>query len=163
MTNRPKRRISKENPYRINYYENKNLYTVTFIDSRKELQEIEITFEIFNVLNNFELMDLSQMNKDDLHRDCRVIDDSDESEIIIYNYSLKKQKFIEELVEEKINKERLKVLINELPLIQRNRLKKYYFEDKTFEEIAKEEQCSKVAVKYSIDNAIKNISKKFKN
>lgn len=163
MANRPKRRISKDNPYRINYYENKNLYTVTFVDSRKELQEVEITIDLYNALNDFELRDLSQMNKDDLHRDCRIIDNSDESEITIYNHSLIEHKFVEKIVEKKIDNERLKVLINELPLIQKNRIRKYYFEDKTLEEIAEEEQCSKVAVKYSIDNAIKNISKKFKN
>ncbi len=163
MANRPKRRLSKDNPYRINYYESKDLYTVTFVDSRKELQEVEITVELYNVLNDYELRDLSQMNKDDLHRDCRIIDNSDESEITIYNHSLKEHKFVEKLVEEKIDNERLKTLINELPLIQKNRIKKYYFEDKTLEEIAREEQCSKVAIKYSIDNAIKNISKKFKN
>lgn len=32
----------------------------------------------------------------------------------------------------------------------------------TLEEIAREEKCSKVAIKYSIDIAIEKISKKFK-
>lgn len=33
----------------------------------------------------------------------------------------------------------------------------------TLEEIANEENCTKVAVKYSIDIALEKISKKFKN
>ena len=37
-----------------------------------------------------------------------------------------------------------------------------FFENKTYEEIASEENCSKVAVKYSIDIALEKISKKIK-
>ena len=33
----------------------------------------------------------------------------------------------------------------------------------TFEEIAEEENCTKMAVKFSVDIAIEKISKKFKN
>ena len=36
-------------------------------------------------------------------------------------------------------------------------------QNKTFEEIAKEEKCTKRAVKFSVDIAIEKISKKFKN
>ena len=56
----------------------------------------------------------------------------------------------------------LKKVISELPDKQKRRLIKYYFEDKTLEEISKEEHCTKMAVKFSIDIALKNISKKFK-
>ena len=35
--------------------------------------------------------------------------------------------------------------------------------NKTFEEIAEEENCTKRAVKFSVDIAIEKISKKFKN
>ena len=59
--------------------------------------------------------------------------------------------------------EELKEIINSLPEIQKRRLKKYYFEDKTLELIAKEENCSKVAVKYTIDIALQKISEKIKN
>ena len=59
--------------------------------------------------------------------------------------------------------EDIKSIIDSLPEIQKRRLKKYYFEDKTFEEIAIEEHCSKVAVKYSIYIALEKISKKIKN
>ena len=57
----------------------------------------------------------------------------------------------------------LKKYINELSDIQRRRLKKYYFEDKTFEQIAQEEGCTKRAVKFSIDIALEKISQNFKN
>ena len=59
--------------------------------------------------------------------------------------------------------EELKKAIDMLPEIQKRRIKKYYFEDMTLEEIAVDEKCSKVAIKYSLDIAIKKISEKFKN
>lgn len=52
--------------------------------------------------------------------------------------------------------------INSLNSIQKDRIKKYYFEDKTLQEIADEEGCSPRAVKYSIDHAIENLRKKLK-
>ena len=53
--------------------------------------------------------------------------------------------------------------INELSDIQKRRIRKYFFENKTFEEIAKEENCTKRAVKFTIDIALEKISKKFQN
>ena len=77
--------------------------------------------------------------------------------------AMDKPLLVDELVENQIINEELKKAIQALPKIQRDRLKKYYFEDMTLEEIAREEKCSKVAIKYSIDIAIEKISKKFKN
>lgn len=162
MAERPKRRISKDNPYRIKYYDKKNVYTVSFEDSRKEIQEIEINMEVFSAFNEFELKDLSQMNKDDLHRDNRFLDNSEKSEIIVFSSILNYTKSVEDIVEEKIMKENLNKIIEELPNIQQRRLKKYYYEEKTFEEIAKEENCTKRAVKFSVDIALKKISQKIK-
>lgn len=38
----------------------------------------------------------------------------------------------------------------------------YYFEELTLKEIAKKEGCSKVAIKYSIDSALKKIYENLK-
>ena len=70
---------------------------------------------------------------------------------------------LEEEVEEKIEKEVLRDAIQELPEIQRRRLKKYFIDSKTYEQIAQEENCTKRAVKFSVDIAIEKISKKLKN
>ena len=51
--------------------------------------------------------------------------------------------------------------INKLPEIQKRRLKKYYFLGKTFEEIALEENCTKRAIKFSVDLALKKLRKNF--
>ena len=98
------------------------------------------------------------MNEYDRH-----IEHSELSEITLNNRAINKNDNLEESIIGLLEYEKLKKLINELSDIQRNRIKKYFFENKTYEEIAKEEKCSKVAIKYSIDNAIEKISKKFQN
>ena len=47
-------------------------------------------------------------------------------------------------------------------IFKKNRIKKYYFENKTLNEIALEEGCSPRAIKYSVEVGIKNIRNKFK-
>ena len=158
----PKRRKYKDNPYTIIFDDEKNIYSVVFLDVRGIKQEVEISIEIYNALNEFELSDLSQMNKDDLHRDYRIIDNTEATEIVIYNSSIKKIKTLEEIVEEKIVKQELNKCIEILPDIQKSRIKKYYFLEKTYDEIAKEEKCTKRAVKFSVDLALEKLRKKIK-
>ena len=53
-----------------------------------------------------------------------------------------------------------------LPEVQKRRIKKYYFDDMTLEEIAKSESCTFRAIKFSIDiglNKLKEISDKSPN
>lgn len=158
----PKRRKYKDNPYTIIFNDEKKIYSVVFLDGRGIKQEVEISIEIYNALNEFELSDLSQMNKDDLHRDYRIIDNTEATEIVIYNSSIKKIKTLEEIVEENIVKHELNKCIEILPDIQKGRIKKYYFLEKTYDEIAKEENCTKRAVKFSVDLALEKLRKKIK-
>lgn len=158
----PKRRKYKDNPYTIIFDDEKNIYSVVFLDVRGIKQEVEISIEIYSVLNEFELSDLSQMNKDDLHRDYRIIDNTEATEIVIYNSSIKKIKTLEEIVEENIVKQELNQCIEILPDIQKGRIKKYYFFEKTYDEIAKEENCTKRTVKFSVDLALEKLRKKIK-
>lgn len=161
MDKRPKRRKNKDNPYVLEKED--DTYFVTFIDNQDRLHRIEIGIEVFDAFDRFELDDLSQMNKDDLHKDYRYIDNTEESEIILYQHSINYAKPLDVIVEDKIRSDELKKIIDELPIVQKDRLKKYYFDNKTFEEIAKEEHCTKMAVKFSVDLALEKISKKFKN
>ncbi len=162
MGTRPKRRKSKDNPYTLYSDESSNKYSVSFKDSRGKLLDVEISIEVYNAFNEFELHDLSQMNKDDLHRDYRIMDNTEESEIIIFHSLMNNTSSIEEIAEQNIINERLKKYIDELPEIQKRRLKKYYYEDKSFEQIAREEKCTKRAVKFSVDIALEKIIKKMK-
>jgi len=157
---RPKRRKHKDNPYKLSYGNNNEIYIITFIDNNIE-KNIEVSKEIFNTFDSFELEDISELHKVDKYIDDRNIDGSEFMEIVLYNHNKFNEKNIEEMIEEKMRNEELYKAISELPEVQKRRIKKYFFEDKTFEEIAIEENCSKVAVKYTIDIALEKISKKF--
>ncbi len=158
--NYPKRRKSKDNPYTLIYDSANNTYAISFMDSKKRLICIKINYDLYKTFNDFELDDISQLNKYDRHIEHLNIMESDE---LLYKRMLYQSKTTDEIVENKIRNNNLKQAIKSLPEIQRRRLKKYYFEDKTLDEIAKEEGCTKSAVKFSIDIAIEKISKKFKN
>lgn len=158
MAESPKRRKYKDNPYTLNYIEEKNIYTITFKDVKGHLNKVEVSEEVYRVFDKFELQDIKELNEYDRH-----IEHSEIFENNLESRAINKQIPTDEMVENKINNEKLREAIQELPKIQRERLKKYYFENKTFEEIAKEENCTKRAVKFSVDIAIEKISKKFKN
>ena len=64
---------------------------------------------------------------------------------------------IEDIVLHNLQIEKLHSAISELPTMQKHRLIRYFFEGLSYEQIAKEEGCSKVAVKYSIDKAVKKL------
>ena len=51
--------------------------------------------------------------------------------------------------------------IDMLPEVQRRRLLLYYFGGYTYDQIAQMEGCTKMAVKFSIDIAIKKLREKF--
>ena len=87
---------------------------------------------------------------------------SELNENSLYERSFIKQEALEEEVEKRVLVETSFEELSTLPLVQRRRIIKYYLQKKTYEEIAKEENCSKVAVKYSIDLGIEKISKKMK-
>ena len=158
MAESPKRRKCKDNPYTLNYIEEKNIYTITFKDVKGHLNKVEVSEEVYRVFDKFELQDIKELNEYDRH-----IEHSEIFENSLESRALNKQIPTDEIVENKINNEKLREAIQELPKVQRERLRKYYFENKTFEEIAKEEKCTKRAIKFSVDIAIEKISKKFKN
>lgn len=149
------RNKDKYNPYTLEVDEVNEIYTVIFKDSNNIEQRVIINKEVYDAFDKFELEDISQIHKIRKH-----IEHNEVYEETLFHRSIMSPISVEEEVEQNVLYEELKEAINELPDIQRNRLKKYYFENKTLEEIAREENCSKVAIKYSLDSAIKNISKK---
>ena len=62
---RPKRRKDKYNPYTLTEKEDKHF--LSFWDGQGVLQEFQITRELFEALNRFELDDLSILNEWDRH------------------------------------------------------------------------------------------------
>lgn len=158
MDVRPKRRKYKDNPYNLSSDKKNGLYYVSFIDSRGNLQFIEINKAIFDELNKFELKDVSQMNEYDNHIEHLELSDEE----LYHRSKTNTNDYYNENIFNKILIKDLLSEIRKLPILQKNRLIKYYFYNMSYEQIAKEEGISKIAVKYSIDIAIEKILKKFK-
>lgn len=158
MDNRPKRRKSKDNPYLLNHDKVNDIYTVSFRDIRNRNQIVTISKKIYDALEYFELRDLSYLNEYDNH-----IEHSEVYEETLLKRAIKKEISVEEVVERKILYDFLYTVISKLPPIQKRRVIKYYFYDQTFDEIAKEEHCTKRAVKFSVDIAKGKILKEMEN
>ena len=92
----------------------------------------------------------------------RVIDNTEYMDIILFNNAVNDEISIEEQIENKILQEELKKAILELSEVQKRRVIKYYFENKTLQKIAEEEGCSITSVKESLDSSINKLRKKLK-
>lgn len=148
-----KRRKYKENPYILE--NDGTTYWIKFKDSKNIINRISISKEVYDAFDRFELDDLKELNEYDRHIEhLKLLENTLEKRAV--NKSINTDK----IVEDRIFNEKLKYAISNLPEIQKRRLKLYYFDNKTLEEIALLEKCSKVAVKYSIDIALEKISKK---
>ena len=158
MAKMPIRNKSNDNPYTLGFDENKNTYTVEFIDNKKILHKVEISEKVYQAFDKFELEDISQIHKFRKH-----IEHSEIYEETLEHRMITKPTSIEDEVEEKILLEDVKSIIDSLPNIQKQRLKKYYFDNKTLEEIAREEGVSAKNVWKSINIAIDKIKKNIKN
>ena len=152
---RPKRRKDKYNPYTLSQNEDKHY--ISFRDGQGVLRELQITKELFEVLNRFELDDLSILNEWDRH-----IEHFEQTEQSLNRRAFSKEESVEETVLRSIEYERLHRAITQLPETQRRRLLLYYFEGLTYEQIARMEGCTIMPVKRSIDSAIKKLKIFFK-
>lgn len=152
---RPKRRKDKYNPYTLSQKEDKHY--LSFRDGQGILRELQITKELFEVLNRFELDDLSVLNEWDRH-----IEHFEQTEQSLNRRAFSKEESVEETVLRSIEYERLHRAITQLPETQRWRLILYYFEGLTYEQIARMEGCTIMPVKRSIDSAIKKLKLFFK-
>lgn len=156
MDKRHKRRKDKYNPYTL-HKENERYY-ISFVDVNNNLQKIEVSQKVFESFNKFELEDISQMNEYDRHYE--------HSEV--YENTLHKKKdssgqSLEEYFENVQVTENLHIAISKLPEVQKRRLKKYYFEEKTFDEIALEEGCTYQSIQRSVYRAVAKIKNILKN
>lgn len=76
---------------------------------------------------------------------------------------LRKPKNLEEEIEEKIILEEVKKAISNLSEVKKRRIKMYYFDEKTLEEIAEIERTTHQAISKSIRQGIEEIRKNIKN
>lgn len=150
MENRPKRRKHKDNPYELNIIDSK--YIVKFKDNKKETHYVEVNAQIYEIFDKFELRDLSELNEYDNHIEHLELYDETLERRIIH-----KQELIEDVIIRKVTFEKLHYAIQQLSEIEKRRIKMYYFEDKTLEEIAKIENTSHQAISKSLQNSIKKL------
>ena len=158
MKIRPKRRRSNDNPYILNFNERNNSYTVSFKDVYGNIQILDVDEKIYNCLDKFELKDLSEMNEFDRHIEHSYIYENK-----INDRAFFKTESVEDIVENKIISDKLKEAIDELSVIQRKRIKMYYFEGLSQKEIAEVEGVSVRAVQYTLNEAISELRKILKN
>lgn len=156
MANMPKRRKYRDNPYTLEIKNEK--YFVKFKDVNKREQFIEIDTQIYNVFNESELHDLSEMNEYDNHIEHSEIYDNS-----LYKKSIITQKSIEEQIYENEMSEELICAINKLSAIQKRRIIMYYFNDMSLQEIAVLEKTTHQAISKNIKNTLMKLKKLLKH
>ena len=155
--NHPKRRKDKYNPYTIGTTED-GRHWLTFSDGQSDQHHFEISAAVFELLDSFELDDLSYLNELDRH-----YEQSELTEASLYDRAVHRPATVEESALQSMEYAQLHRAISELPEIQKRRLILYYLQGLTYEQIAGMEGCTKRAVKFSVDIAVEKLKKFFKN
>ena len=154
MDKHSKRNKSKDNPYTLSYNETISSYVVEFKDNKNIFHKVEISDEVYQAFDKFELEDISQIHKYRKH-----IEHSEVYEESLYHRAVNQDKSVETIIEEKFLNDSLKSAIEKLTNTQKRRIKLYYFEDLNFKEIAKLEKCDESSVRESIYSSIEKIRK----
>lgn len=154
MEKRPIRRKFKDNPYSLEI-ENE-LYFIKFKNNDGN-HKVLVNKEIYEVFDENERYENSRYYEYSVHIEHFELTEED-IYTKINNYVLE-----EDMILNKIYFEDILKIINKMSEIQKRRINQYFFCEKTYEQIAQQEQCSKVAVKYSIDLALKKIKQELKN
>ena len=131
MAERPKRRKYKDNPYTLNYIEEKNIYMVSFKDGKGNIQKVEVSKEVYKAFDNFELQDLAELNEYDRH-----IEHSEIFENNLETRAKDKPLSLEDSIIRKATYDELMRAIKQLPKIQQKRIKLYYFDELSTKEIS---------------------------
>ena len=152
--NHPNRKKDKLNPYTLSV-EN-NTYYISFTDGQGIFHRTEISMELYAAFNSFELDDISQMNVTSRH-----LEQSELTEETLNHRAADPPEPVDEHVYRRIMYQELHRAIAQLPAVQRRRLLLYYFGGYTYEQISQMENCTKRAVKFSVDAALKKLRENF--
>ena len=150
----PNRKKDKLNPYTLSI-EN-NTYYISFTDGQGIFHKQEISMELYAAFNGFELDDISLMNEASRH-----LTEVDTGELPLDHRIADSSEPVEDHVYRRIMYQELHKAIAQLPEIQRRRVLLYYFGGYTYEQIAQMENCTKRAVKFSVDAALKKLRENF--
>ena len=154
---RTKRRIDKDNPYRlftVGIVSDEPHYFVQFKDGAGIEHCLEIERTLFDLFDQFELDDLSYMNEVDRHYEAFK-----QTETSINRRMLAPQEAPVEIVMRHFESDELHSALLKLPEIQRRRLILYYYEGLTQKQIAEIEKTSQPAIFKSISAAIEKLKK----
>ena len=152
--NHPNRKKDKYNPYTLSI-ENSTYY-ISFTDGQGIFHKQEISIELYAAFNSFELDDISWINEASRH-----LTEADAGEEPLGHRIAAPSEPVEDHVYRRIMYQELHKAIAQLPEIQRRRVLLYYFGGYTYEQIAQMEDCTKRAVKFSVDAALKNLREIF--
>ena len=152
MGEHPKRRKDKYNPYSI--YVMDSTYFVSFRDGQGVMNKYEITKELYDAFNSFELEDLSYLNVWDRH-----MEQSEIWESTLNERAVGAQESVEDIVIRNLQNEKVHRVIGMLPEVQQRRVKMYFFDGMTYEEIAVKEECKHPAVVKSVRVALDKLKK----
>ncbi len=152
---RPKRRRDKDNPYTLNCRDGS--YYITFKDGQSVDQCIEISEELFQVFDRFELDDLRHIHVVERHMEHSVV-----YEKTLYKRSGRYEESAEDEVIWELTVRELHSAISLLPEVQKRRLVLRYFAGMTYKQIAEIEGCSISPVIRSVETAIKKLKKLLK-
>lgn len=156
MDIRPKRRKFKDNPYTLESNREEGLFYIIF-KSNNRINRVSVTEEIFNIFDESERYENAKLKEYSVH-----IEHSEQSEISLNTKNVLYIKSLEEQVIDNLFYIELKKYISELSDVQKRRIIKYYFYDKTLKTIAIEEMCSINAIKHSIDRGLETIASRIK-
>lgn len=151
----PNRKKDKLNPYTLSV-EN-DVYYISFTDGQGIFHKMEINEALYAAFDGFELEDISHMNVVSRH-----FEQSELTEETLNRRALTSPEPVEDRVYRKLLHKQLHTAIDHLPTVQRRRTQLYYFGGYTYEQIAQMEGCTKRAVKFSVDAAIKKLRDNFK-
>ena len=149
----PKRKKDQQNNYRLEINDN-NKYILTFIDGEGATQTLEINQQLYDLFNSFELEDISYLNEISRH-----YEHSELTEQALNSRALVEKISVEDEVINNITICELHRAIDTLPKIQKRRFMMHFFDNLSYEEISKTENCCRNAVRKSIQIAIESIRK----
>lgn len=156
MDNRPKRRKDKYNPYTLSIENQK--YYISFNDSNNRFQKVELTREMFDCFDEFELEDKSIMNEYDRHTE-----QSEQSDSALNKKTSVNNIHFEDMMMSKMRNGQLKKMLFCLTPLQRERVILFYWERFSCPEIAEMQGCTKQAVSLSIRQAREKLKEKILN
>lgn len=143
-----------DNPYSIIKDKNSNVYITSFTDYSGIEQKTEMTKIQCKALHESAKEIKRQMNAFD-----RNIEHSKLNENQLNKRAKEKPISLEDEVIRKFTRQNVRDAVELLPGIQKRRIKKYFFEEKTQQEIADDEGVDIRSVQYTLSIALKNLRK----